>query len=90
MRLCASWAFRRNATDDGSTITAGFVRDVLLLSPGGPDSQDHLLRLIDRYVDFGFVRRKCEKITEISGHNDRLPAPETCQNIRIRHPSLSC
>jgi len=22
MRLCANWAFRRNATDDGSTIDA--------------------------------------------------------------------
>src|SRR5712692_7461579 len=56
IRFCAKSAFRRNADDDGSATACGIA--LLLLPPEDQISEDHLLRLIDRYVDFSFVRER--------------------------------
>jgi hypothetical protein len=60
---CANQRCRRYADDDGSAATDGIV--ILLPSLGRPE--DHLLRLIDGYVDLGFVRERLKDFYSSTG-----------------------
>ena len=51
----------RNAADDGSTPTSGSLFYYFRLED--QIREDHLLRLIDRYADFSFVRERLNSPT---------------------------
>jgi transposase len=56
---CANQRNRRYVEDDGRAATDRVV--VLLLSLEDQIPNDHLLRLIDRHIDFSFVRERLRK-----------------------------
>jgi len=53
---CATWAARRNTANDGPAATYRALFYYFRLEDQIPD--DHLLKGLDRFIDFGFVRER--------------------------------